>query len=417
MSATGFGRRVSLCALMLLGGMARAEFSEKGVPSLSSPTAVDARPRLAVYGNEGRGVVGREKAVMELVRGAMEEEFSAQPQVKLLSRAQLEAVMSERSLSQRGITEARQWGEVLSADYVLSVAPVLLGKNLSVRVSLLNVLTGEIMLSKERSTPLLGSVPQGSEVKSLLRAWGRELSQYVPRQGQLITGSKERFTLNLGRLQGVRVGDLGRLERRDVVLGQLTVLSVDDLTSQVSVHPSGAVLPQVGDRVRLGLLEAIKPEQRGLWQAGTDASRPELALRVLREGGTELKAGDALAVGEALSLELTAPRAGYPVVISAFPQDEYSYLLYPNASVKSPIRLERGQRWSYPPPTDGVRWVAVEPTGVTLFKVFFLAERPPPLSALEGGRLSPQGVRSLLDLLDATRGNREQAQLNLEIVP
>ena len=150
---------------------------------------------------------------MELVRGRLEEEFSDQPQLKLLSRAQLEAVVSERTLSQRGITEARQWGEYLSADYVLSVVPVLLGKNLSVRVSLLNVLTGEIMLTRERSATLLSNLPQSPEVRMLLRGWGRELGQYIPRQGQLLSGSDLRFTLNLGSLQGVRIGDQGRLER------------------------------------------------------------------------------------------------------------------------------------------------------------------------------------------------------------
>jgi hypothetical protein len=405
--------------LLLSSHLALAESAPVGFPSsvLSQNLLLeDGRPRIAVYDFERAGYSS--KPLLSNIQNQLEVELSSLPETILLSRSRIESIIKEKNLSIKGITEPRKWKDLLSADFVFS-GSVVLDKNLSIYVNIMNTQTGGVYTLK-RTIVLESTNPRQKEIEQIFKGWGKEIVKAIPHQGQLQDRVGSYWTINLGRSQGIQNGDSGSLYHLDQKIGRVTTVKVDDSSSQISVSPisiifnstSSQVFPQKGDRVRFGPLEVLDPPQRSLWE---EYMNNEFTVKLNNSESKSLSAGDSVAVGQYLSLELTAPAPGYPIVISAFPQDENSYLLYPNISNPKPIRLEKGQKWNYPSSTDNVSWVALEPLGATLFKVFILPQPVKDLIFSDSGKIAPKTLQVLLETIQNTRENGYQAQINIEI--
>jgi hypothetical protein len=409
--------------LLLSSQLARAE----GVPVVLPSSVLsqdllpdDGRPKIAVYDFESKSFSS--KALPSIIQNQLEVELSGLPEANLLSRSKLESIIKERNLSIKGITEPREWGNLLRADFVISGSVNILGKNLYMDIVVIDVQTGESSYLKTRTVALGSAIPQPEEIEKILKDCKKEIGKTIPRQGKLQASIGLYWIINLGRFQGMKGGDLGSLYHLGKMIGKVTIVTVDDFSSQISILPINPTFspisnstPQQGDRVRFSTLEALNPDQRDLWQASMNKNN-NFTVKLNNSESKSLSAGDLVAVGQHLSLELTAPVPGYPIVISAFPQDENSYLLYPNISNPNPIRLEKGQHWNYPSSADAASWVALEPLGATLFKVFILPQPIKDLSFSESGQIDSKTLQVLLKAIQNTRENGYQAQINIEII-
>ncbi len=243
-----------------------------GPVCLSLPTLAAAQPsdtpsryRVAVVDfsvTDLTGTVSDPESVGRAMAIAFQTPLVQSRRFTVLTRQQLDAVLSELALAQSGIidpAEARQMGTLSGADLLITGSIVFYGaEQLRVTANFIDVASGAIVAAPTFS----GAGPQ--DFARLAEQFVREALFEFPARGRMLRVDDERAYINLGSNGGLSDAALTGTVYRDVDLGETTFQEMIGAVEVVQVSPDASLVtvlsgaPQAGD-----LVVMVPPESLG----------------------------------------------------------------------------------------------------------------------------------------------------------
>lgn len=145
--------------------------------------------KIAVAPFVNLGPTAREKKLGEVVSELLVTRLSGKPNIQIIERAQLDAVLQELKLSMLGLTEgsnAEKVGKLLGAEAMIVGSVSEIGDKFAVTARHVNVTTGQVAFAKEVQVPQAGTIALSSKyivTKSKGDAFFRSL--LIPGWGQV----------------------------------------------------------------------------------------------------------------------------------------------------------------------------------------------------------------------------------------
>jgi Domain of unknown function (DUF4384) len=368
-------------------------------------------------------------AVLEsTLTGSFQDAIQRSGRFELLARGgDLAALLKEDNLRLSGVTiSANQQSSLkkLGADQLLVIDASSQGLMLNGSRTV-NVSTKLISVASSKSDPNAGNFFSIDKSRSS-EAGGRWLSTYLaraPLEGAITTLTPQPrinlgSDLGLGRLftQGkiIRRENAGTPSELDFVIGEFEIDpdSLGKVNCGITFSSNLKLTPRVGDVVQLGPLERQSQEARDLIGATSDQAA-SLTVRYA-DGRTinDFKVRE----GEKIQLEFgTTTMAGFPYVLSFFPNEQEFYLLYPYQSASKKLVLGRSQL--FPTKNDPLELVAQKPYGKTLVKVLVTRDPIPAFENKLENRMGAVQAKSVNDFLERNRGRWASASAVFEITP
>lgn len=368
-------------------------------------------------------------AVLEsTLTGSFQDAIQRSGRFELLARGgDLAALLKEDNLRLSGVTiNANQQSSLkkLGADQLLvidtSSQGLMLNGSRTVSVS-----TKLISVASSKSDPNAGNFFLIDKSRSS-EAGGRWLSTYLaraPLEGAITTLTPQP-RINLGSDQGLgRLFTQGRIIRRenagtpselDFVIGEFEIDpdSLGKVNCGITFSSNLKLTPRVGDVVQLGPLERQSQEARDLIAATSD----QVASLTVRYADGRTINDFKVREGEKIQLEFGATTmAGFPYVLSFFPNEQEFYLLYPYQSASKKLVLGRSQ--VFPTKNDPLELVAQKPYGKTLVKVLVTRDPIPAFENKLENRMGAVQAKSVNDFLERNRGKWASGVATFDITP
>lgn len=368
-------------------------------------------------------------AVLEsTLTGSFQDAIQRSGRFELLARDKdLAALLKEDNLRLSGVTiNANQQSGLkkLGAEQLLVINASSQGFTLNGSRTV-DVSTKLISVASSKSNPDASNFFSLEKLRSS-EAGGRWLSTYLaraPLEGAITTLTPQP-RINLGSDQGLgRLFTQGRIIRRenvgtpsesDTVVGEFEIDSdsLGKVNCGITFSSSLKLTPRVGDIVRLGPLERQSQEARDLIAATSDQAA---SLTVRYADGRTIN-DFRVREGEKIQLEFgSATLAGFPYVLSFFPNEQEFYLLYPFQSASKKLVLGRSQ--IFPTKNDPLELVAQKPFGKTLVKVLVTRDPIPEFENKLEPRMGAVQAKSVNDFLERNKGRWASASAVFEITP
>jgi Domain of unknown function (DUF4384) len=368
-------------------------------------------------------------AVLEsTLTGSFQDAIQRSGRFELLARGgDLAALLKEDNLRLSGVTiNANQQSGLkkLGADQLLVIDASSQGLMLNGSRTV-NVSTKLISVASSKSDPNAGDFFSIDKSRSS-ESGGRWLSTYLaraPLEGAITTLTPQ-ARINLGSDQGLgRLFTQGRIIRRenvgtpselDFVIGEFEIDpdSLGKVNCGITFSSNLKLTPRVGDIVQLGPLERQSQEARDLIAATSDQAA---SLTVRYADGTAIN-DFKVREGEKIQLEFgTTTMAGFPYVLSFFPNEQEFYLLYPYRSASKKLVLGRSQL--FPTKNDPLELVAQKPYGKTLVKVLVTRDPIPAFENKLENRMGAVQAKSVNDFLERNRGKWASGVATFDITP
>jgi Domain of unknown function (DUF4384) len=368
-------------------------------------------------------------AVLEsTLAGSFQDAIQRSGRFELLARGtDLAALLKEDNLRLSGVTiNANQQSSLkkLGADQLLVIDASSQGLMLNGSRTV-NVSTKLISVASSKSDPNAGDFFSLDKSRSS-EAGSKWLSTYLaraPLEGA-ITMLTPQPRINLGSDQGLgRLFTQGKIIRRenagtpsefDFVIGEfeLDSDSLGKANCGITFSSNLKLTPRVGDVVQLGPLERQSQEARDLIAATSDQAA---SLTVRYADGRAIN-DFKVREGEKIQLEFGVTKmAGFPYVLSFFPNEQEFYLLYPNQSASKKLVLGRSQ--IFPTQSDPLELVAQKPYGKTLVKLLVTRDPIPAFENKLENRMGAIQAKSVNDFLERNKGRWASASAVFEITP
>jgi hypothetical protein len=371
----------------------------------------------------------KDPALEITLAGSFQDAILRSERFELLARGNdLVALLKEDNLRLSGVTiNPNQQSSLkkLGADQLLVVNAsssqgLMLNGSRAISIS-----TRLIAVGTSKIDPNAGDF-QSLEKSRSFEAGPKWLNSYLaraPLEGT-ITALKPNPMINLGSDQGLgRLFTQGKIIRRenagtplevDAVVGEFQIDpdTLGRINSGITYSSALKLSPRVGDLVQLGPLVNQSQEARALINLNSDQAA---TLNVRYADGTAISDAK-VREGEKVQFEFSvSSMAGFPYVLSFFPNEQEFYLLYPFQSASKRLGLGRSQ--FFPTKDDPLELVAQKPYGKTLVKVLVTRDPIPAFENKLENRMGAIQAKSVNDFLERNRGKWASGVATFDITP